>query len=231
MHTPRSFLERAWFGLMAYAVKFGIVGLAGWVIDTGIFSLLNKGALPDLPWWQTPLGAKVISSTVAIASNWVANRYWTFREHRRVNYIRELIEYAIVSVGGLLISLLCLWVSHHVLGFTSLWADNISANVVGLILGTLFRFVLYRYWVYGHHRSDGLSNRARTEEGARSLFEEPSDQSATQAEGDARPTVRRFLHTGSVSVQNGAADAGEPVRPAGEQASPPTGETSAPSTA
>jgi len=33
-------------------------------------------------------------------------------------------------------------------GFTSALADNISANVVGLGLGTLFRFWSYRKWVF-----------------------------------------------------------------------------------
>ena len=43
------------------------------------------------------------------------------------------------------------------LGFTSLLADNISANVVGLVLGTAFRFLMYRYWVFGSTRRKGLS--------------------------------------------------------------------------
>ena len=73
----------------------------------------------------------------------------------------------------MLISLGCLWITHHWLGYTSLLADNISTNVVGLALGTAFRFLLYRYWVYGHHRSDGLSNLDRVEEAQRAIFEEP----------------------------------------------------------
>jgi putative flippase GtrA len=48
----------------------------------------------------------------------------------------------------MLISVGVLWVSHYVLGFTSPLADNISANVVGLGLGTLFRFWSYRRWVF-----------------------------------------------------------------------------------
>jgi putative flippase GtrA len=54
----------------------------------------------------------------------------------------------IVAGVGLLISVACLWFSHYALGFTSLLADNISANFVGLGLGTLFRFWSYRKWVF-----------------------------------------------------------------------------------
>jgi putative flippase GtrA len=49
---------------------------------------------------------------------------------------------------GLLISVGCLWFSHYALGLTSPLADNISANVVGLALGTMFRFWSYRRWVF-----------------------------------------------------------------------------------
>jgi putative flippase GtrA len=49
---------------------------------------------------------------------------------------------------GLLISLACLAISHYALGFTSTLADNIAANVIGLGLGTAFRFWSYRRWVF-----------------------------------------------------------------------------------
>jgi putative flippase GtrA len=166
-------LRRAWTGFLAYLVKFGVVGLIGLVIDIALFNALRLGALGD-GWVSTAIGAKTVSTSVAIICNWIGNRYWTFRRHRRKNYVREFAEYLVVSLGGMLISLACLWVSHHLLGLTSLLADNLSTNVIGLALGTAFRFALYRYWVFGHHRADGLSNLARVEEAQRSLFEEPA---------------------------------------------------------
>jgi hypothetical protein len=48
----------------------------------------------------------------------------------------------------MVIALLCLWVSHYVLGYESALADNISANVIGLVLGTTFRFWSYHNWVF-----------------------------------------------------------------------------------
>jgi hypothetical protein len=38
------------------------------------------------------------------------------------------------------------------MGLTSPLADNISNNVIGLGLGTLFRFALYRWWVFSPNR-------------------------------------------------------------------------------
>lgn len=163
--------------VVLYAVKFGTVGLIGLFVDLAIFNVLRVGALGEGHVFQTALGAKLVSTTVAILFNWVGNRYWTFREHRRLNVVREFFEYVVVSIGGLLIGLLCLWISHHVLGFTSLLADNIAANVVGLGLGTIFRFVLYRYWVYGHHRTDTIAGAANPVEQAEwALFVESDDK-------------------------------------------------------
>lgn len=166
-------LARLWHGLLAYALKFGVVGLIGLVIDVALFNALRLGVFGVDGWAQSALGAKTISTSAAIVFNWLGNRYWTFRRHRRRNYLREFAEYVVVSLGGMAIALGCLWFSHHVLGLTSLVADNIASNVIGLGLGTLFRFVLYRYWVYGHHRADGLSQLDRVEEAQRTLFEEP----------------------------------------------------------
>lgn len=183
-----SALRRLWDGLLAYAVKFGVVGLIGLVIDVALFNMLRLGVFGEGHWAQSAIGAKTISTSVAIVFNWLGNRYWTFRKHRRRNYVREFVEYAIVSLGGMAIALGCLWLSHHWLGYTSLLADNVATNVVGLGLGTAFRFVLYRYWVFGHHRADGLSNLARVEEAQRTLFEEPDGATPAEPEGASSPT-------------------------------------------
>jgi len=166
--------------LLRYVLKFGVVGLAGYFVDVGLFNALRLGAFGGGHFFQGPIGAKIVSAGIATVVTWFGNRYWTFREHRRKNYLLELAEFSAVSVGGILIGLGCLWVSHYLLGFTSLLADNISSNLVGLVLGTSFRFLLYRFWVYGHHRADGLTAREHRAEAARmTIFED--EQSANEA--------------------------------------------------
>ena len=152
-------LNRFYEPLLSYALKFGIVGLVGYAIDVGIFNALRLGVLGDGHFFQGPIGAKIASVTVSTLATWFGNRYWTFRENRRQNFALELFEFSAIAVIGMGISLFCLYISHYVLGYTSLLADNISTNVVGLVLATAFRFLLYRFWVYGDHRSDGLAAR------------------------------------------------------------------------
>ena len=64
--------------------KFGVVGGIGFFIDTGIFLWLITGPMED-----SPVKAKIIATAVATVFSWVANRYWTFRNRRQVNVMRN----------------------------------------------------------------------------------------------------------------------------------------------
>jgi len=134
--------------LVTQLTRFGLVGLVGLGIDLVVFNLLRVTILDTEHVEHGALIAKIISSSLAIIANWLGNRYWTFRHARRPHWVREAVEFAAVSIGGMIISLGCLWVSHYALGLTSLLADNIATNVVGLGLGTIFRFTFYRLWVF-----------------------------------------------------------------------------------
>ena len=165
--------------LLRYALKFGVVGLVGYVIDVGIFNSLSLGLLGHGHFFQSPIGAKIVSVTISTIVSWLGNRYWTFRENRRRNFVLELVEFAAIAVVGLGISLGILYLSHYVLGFTSLLADNISGNVIGLFFATAFRFLMYRFWVYGPNRADGAATLARANAQKTELDEKThTDQSA-----------------------------------------------------
>ncbi len=139
--------------LLTQLTRFGMVGAFGLVLDVAIFNALRVTVLAPEELHEGPVIAKVISTAVAIVANWIGNRYWTFAQFRKAAAVREGLEFLAVSIGGMLIGLGCLWLSHYVLGFTSLLADNIATNVVGLALGTAFRFTLYKWWVFAPQRS------------------------------------------------------------------------------
>lgn len=139
--------------LIPQLARFGAVGLVGLVVDVALFNLLRVTVLDPAIIAEGPIIAKIISTSVAITVNWLGSRYWTFRLERRRPAAREAVEFAIVSIGGLLIAVGCLAFSRYGLGFTSLLADNIASNVVGLALGSAFRFALYRSWVFHPRRT------------------------------------------------------------------------------
>lgn len=140
-------------GAIRTALSFGLVGLGGMVIDVGLFNALRLGAFGSGAFIEKPLTASVISASAAIVFNWVGARWWTFRAERRVDVVRELLEYGAVAALGLGVGLLCLAVSHYALGLHSIAADDVAKNVVGLGLGTALRFSLSRWWVWRPSRA------------------------------------------------------------------------------
>ena len=115
--------------------KFGIVGLTALVVDIGLFNYLRFAG------GQGPMFDRPISA-------YFGNRYWTFRHRGRTHMSRELAMFFLLNGIAMGIAIGCLYISHYVLGFTSALADNLSANVIGLGLGTMFRFWSYRKWVF-----------------------------------------------------------------------------------
>jgi putative flippase GtrA len=151
MTSPRSLytrLREAMDVVVREMVKFGTVGAVAFVVDIGLFNLLRFGFGHQGGLESKPLTAKVISASVATVVAWIGNRVWTFRHRRRHRPAHELALFVVFNVAGMLIALACLAVSHYGLDLRSPQADNISANGVGLVLGTLFRFWAYRTFVF-----------------------------------------------------------------------------------
>ena len=141
------FSLRLW-NLARDLLRFGLVGGLGFLVDVGLFNLLRLTVLSGDHVPGAPVIAKAISVTVAIGANWAGNRWWAFRDRRGARVAREALGFVIISVIGSAISLVCLAVTHYLLGHTSAFADNVSANIIGLALGSAFRFVAVRTWLY-----------------------------------------------------------------------------------
>ena len=137
----RSRLETRVRGLFSELAKFGTVGALSFLVDVTVFNAV-------LHVLDKPLTAKVVSTLFSATNAFLLNRAWSFKHRERTSMRREYTLFFGLNVIGLSIALLCLFVSHYVLGFESRLADNIAANGVGLVLGTLFRFWSYRRFVW-----------------------------------------------------------------------------------
>ncbi len=127
-------------------IQFGMVGATAYVVDAGLFNLLQHGPLGFLA--GHPNTAQFIAAATATLYSWIANRLWTYRGRTRANATREAILFFFANACGIGISQFCLLFTHHILGFTSALADNIAVYVVGFALGTAFRFFFYHYVVF-----------------------------------------------------------------------------------
>ena len=126
--------------------KFGTVGAMAYVIDVGVFNLLQIEGFSPIS--EKPITAKVMSSVLATLFAYAGNRYWAFA-HREVGSHRlSLTLFFAFNVVGMGIASLCLAFTHYALGLDSALADNISANLIGTGLGTLFRFWAYRRFIF-----------------------------------------------------------------------------------
>ena len=127
--------------------RFSVVGLVAFVLDVTLFNaLVHVGDPPVLQ--DKPLTAKTLSVVAATVLAYWLNREWTWKHRSRRGFWREYSLYFLLNGIGLALTLLPLAVSRYVLGLDSALADNLSANVVGLAAGTLFRFWSYRRWVF-----------------------------------------------------------------------------------
>ena len=127
--------------------KFGAVGAVAFVVDVGLFNLL-RFASEDSWLSEKPLTAKTISVAAATTVAYFGNRHWTFKHRGRTSFKREYVMFFLLNGIAMAISLACLTISHYVMDLRSALADNLSANVIGLGLGTIFRFWSYRKFVF-----------------------------------------------------------------------------------
>ena len=127
-------------------IQFGLVGATAFIVDMGLFNLLQHGPLGVLA--GHPNAAQFIAAATATLYSWIANRLWTYRGRTQDNATREAILFFVANICGIAISQFCLLFTHYILGFTSALADNIAVYVVGFVLGTAFRFFFYHYVVF-----------------------------------------------------------------------------------
>ena len=131
------------------ASGFAAVGAFGLAVDVGGYNLLVH--LGGDGWLsEQPLVAKTVSLVAGTTVAYLGNRFWTYRDRPRGRMAREYVLYMALSGVALGIALVCLAISRYVLGLTSPMADNVAANGVGLALGSLFRFLSYRRYVFPH---------------------------------------------------------------------------------
>jgi putative flippase GtrA len=134
-------------------LRFMAVGIIGAVIDFGTFNLLHD--LISIPF----LIAQAISFTLAVISNFIWNRYWTYPDSRSKPISRQLVQFFVVNIIGLLIRTELINWLHNVLiqaattilhgGFLSPdIAGNNAALATAIVVVMLWNFIVNRYWTY-----------------------------------------------------------------------------------
>lgn len=120
--------------------KYCIVGVLGTTIDVGVLWLLvHFGGM-------AVLAATTISFTVSVANNFLLNKFWTFRSPS-TNYRKLFIKFILVSLGGLGLTNVCMWLLVHELMIWYIWAKLITSALV-----LVWNFLANKYWTFRHPR-------------------------------------------------------------------------------
>jgi putative flippase GtrA len=135
-------------------LRFLAVGTIGAAVDFGIENILHR--LFGLPYvWS---GA--ISFVCAILSNFFWNRIWTYPDSRSKPMVKQLFQFAFVSVIGLAIRIPIL--KYLEPGITNIFhmlpsrylilpADAMGENatlMIAVIIVLFWNFFVNRYWTY-----------------------------------------------------------------------------------
>jgi len=135
--------------LLEEIVRFLVVGGLATVVSVIGFNALVHGTLIGAaPLRQQPIPAYVLVNVVAGWVAYLGMRLWAFSHREVQDPVKSMVRFFVLGAMTMTIPVICLAVSRYLLGLSDLWADNISANVVGLGLGTAARFWVFRRYVF-----------------------------------------------------------------------------------
>lgn len=135
--------------LLREAARFLLVGGLATVISVVGFNALVHGMLIGAaPLRDQPIPTYVVVNTFAGYVAYLGMRLWAFSHREISDPVQGVARFFALGAATMTIPVICLAVSRYALGLTDLWADNISANVIGLGLSTAARFWLFRRYVF-----------------------------------------------------------------------------------
>jgi putative flippase GtrA len=134
-------------------LRFAVVGIIGAVIDFGVFNLLSQ--LFNV----RAVVASVISFSLAVCSNFIWNRYWTYPDSRSKPVRHQIMQFLVISVLGLairtpLFAWLEKWMVQEIttmkltMPFTPTFIGHNLSLAIVIIVVMFWNFFANRFWTY-----------------------------------------------------------------------------------
>ncbi|MBG0561649.1 GtrA family protein [Actinoplanes aureus] len=130
------------------ALAFGIIGAGNALLYMGItLVLLPIGAVK----------ASVVATVVTTTLAYLANRYWTYRNHSRTALRREYTMFFGFNLVGMVIQSGAIAIGKYGFGLTEEHDELLfmTVTVIGIGIATIFRFWAYRTFVFLKPPVDG----------------------------------------------------------------------------
>ncbi|MBN1876367.1 MAG: GtrA family protein [Anaerolineae bacterium] len=156
--------------------KFLVVGLIGAVVDFGTYNVLlnpmnaavSRGGMLHAPLLNIglqdpetfgPTLAGTFSFILAVISNFIWNRYWTYPDSRTKPLVRQFFQFFLINLTGIVIRIPILTFTHRpfarlistILPSLTPQAERLGSNMalvlaVGIVL--FWNFFANRIWTY-----------------------------------------------------------------------------------
>lgn len=159
--------------------KFGVVGGVGFIVSLAGADLLR---------YDFGVGkykAVTVATLLATVVTFIGNRYWTYRHRPRRGTARESITFFVMNGIGILIQYASIAIIQDGIGLTSQIWYNV-ANLLGIAVGTVFRFYSYRKWVWRAPLEEVLEGHESLEPAGATA----TDPAASHGQGDELGTLR-----------------------------------------
>jgi putative flippase GtrA len=115
--------------LIMQLIRFGIVGVIATAIDVGVLALLKEAAHMEV------LVASALSFTVAVVVNYILSMLWVFKS-KGESKAKEFVIFVLLSVGGLLITQLVMW-----LGTELAEIYYLAVKIFAIIFESTYNFI------------------------------------------------------------------------------------------
>lgn len=114
---------------------------------------------------EKPTTALIVATSLASIVSYSLNKRWTFESRGDKNSILELFLFGLVTVGGILVNSIPLYISRYILGFESPphtlmfqeIADFISGPILGTGLAMIFRWAAMDLIVFRAPKIDSIT--------------------------------------------------------------------------
>jgi putative flippase GtrA len=130
--------------------RFSAVNIVATIVALVIFNAIVHGVKGwfDAPMNDNPLTSYLIANSVGMFVSYYGARYYAFKHRHAAGPGGGLLIYVVINLASFVIPISCLWVSRNIFEWESIYADNIAGNVIGAILGNVFRFWAFRRFVF-----------------------------------------------------------------------------------
>jgi putative flippase GtrA len=140
--------------LSGEVARFSAVNVVATTIAVFLFNAIVHGIRGwfDGPLNDHPITAYLVANSVGMFVSYFGSRHYAFRHRHAAGPGGGMPLYVAINLSSFIIPVTCLWVTRHLLHWDSIYADNISGNVVGALLGNAFRFWAFRRFVFNTPR-------------------------------------------------------------------------------